>query len=202
MPPKSYPPLAGSPKWGEYSRGNLTIMKSNIPNSGYGVYAMKDFKKGAVVARYRGKKIKKSQINDSSSLYLLTNFEGQTIDGANAWEKGYPLAPYIQHLFPKNEDELGLQRNVQFEEGDKGTLWAVATQPIWAGQELFTDYGDGYWETVGYPPGYEPKKSKRKRRRDSDTESEDGKFTVSHSLLGDGTESENGEEWRDRFNLR
>lgn len=140
----------------------------------------------------------------------MANMEGKVLDGERAWERGLPLTPYIQHLFPQNVKEYGFERNCEFQEDDRGNIWVMATKPIWAGEELFTDYGDAYWDGR-YPPGMgpwgnskpvkkaakkvarkapkkaakktvKPKKTTKKRKRDDD---EDDPDFLNHYVFGD-----------------
>ncbi|OHA18425.1 MAG: hypothetical protein A2664_00580 [Candidatus Taylorbacteria bacterium RIFCSPHIGHO2_01_FULL_46_22b] len=106
-------------------QGNVEVRKSNI--QGKGVFALRDFKKGEEVFRYkRGKFIKKENISS------LSEDERNSLDfvDADIYELMEPLGSFVNHSCdPNTVEQLGEKEIVSF-----------AFKPIKAGDEITVDY--------------------------------------------------------------
>ena len=113
------------------------IKKSLIPDSGNGVFAQKDYKKGDIVER--------CQI-----LLDYTDEIGSTIINDYSWGDEHngqqvtviPITGKC-NLF-NHSDDYNVEVDYDLE---RKTMKCIATKDIKKGEEMYISYGDGYWDS-------------------------------------------------------
>lgn len=108
----------------------MEIRKSTIPHAGRGVFTKGFIPKDAFIGYYRGKIVNLDKVRDTD--YVLTIDDGTAICAKNSNHfAGMINCPTATQYSP----------NVMFTtEGQLQTIRAVKP-----GEELFADYGRGYW---------------------------------------------------------
>lgn len=108
----------------------LRIDKSSIPNAGLGVFTCEFIPKGSILGEYVGSSV------DSDGDYTYVKSNGKVIDACS-----YPRC-YVAML----NDSIGSMYfyNCKFVE-DSGKVFAISTENIPEGNELFVSYGKDYW---------------------------------------------------------
>ena len=112
---------------------NVQTKKSQ---SGLGLFALKNFKKGDLIIEYTGEKITEEEANRRGGKYLFELNDNWTIDG-----KGRDnLARYINHSCkPNTYPELDDQEE---------HIYIYAKKNIKAGEELTYNYGKMYFDEL------------------------------------------------------
>lgn len=127
----------------------IEIKPSTIPGAGRGVFAKRDLAANTILGYYRGEVVDERRRKDSSdkvmTLYKrppwwpsgVKFYRGISLDGATGGNWLALINDYRGTGQPKNADF-----------GQDGMFYTVI--PIKKGQELFIDYGSGYW--IGRAP--------------------------------------------------
>lgn len=127
----------------------LIVKKSQLPNSGKGLYTTKPIKKGEHVLEYLGEIINwkeyEKRVKENKDGYLFFINNKRCIDA-------YPTP---QHKARYANDAAGLGRvkglknNCDYEiVGDQ--CFILAKRDIAAGEEIFVNYTKEYWDCVRY----------------------------------------------------
>lgn len=106
------------------------MYKVKRSNSGLGLFANKDFKRGEFIIEYKGRKISETEEYTSKSRYLFYVGPNKTIDGSNRRNK----ARYINHSCKPNSEAF--YRN--------GRVFIHAKKVIRSGEEITITYGKHY----------------------------------------------------------
>jgi hypothetical protein len=137
---------------------DLIVKTSTIPNSGNGLFAKRDFKKGEIIAYFTGKLID----NDKFDL-LKKHFSGYPINHFGGTRGHYlidlgdkTLDTYDSDCLAKyaNDIEGPAKTNKQnnstiFSSKKRKSAYICATHNIKAGDEIFVSYGKEYWDNIG-----------------------------------------------------
>ena len=103
-------------------------------NSGLGLFANKDFKRGKFIIEYIGDHISHNEADIRGGKYLFTINKEVVIDGKNRVN----IARYINH---------GCDPNAEAEsDDDEVKIRIYAKKNIYTGDEITLDYGKEYWE--------------------------------------------------------
>jgi SET domain-containing protein len=119
----------------------LKVKKSTIKQAGKGLFAAKDIPKGTKLGYYAGVYMNErgyDKLNNQDYVWEVSR--DKYVDA-----KPCPRATlrYINSKMPKK----GTKRSFNVEPYTyKGKLWYRTTKPIKAGDELFIDYGEYYWD--------------------------------------------------------
>ncbi|KAA0210361.1 MAG: hypothetical protein OZ913_02485 [Ignavibacteriaceae bacterium] len=124
----------------------LFIKKSNIPRAGLGLYTSKKILKGEIIAEYQGKiyswdKCLERAYDEDKEGYVFYIDKEHCID---AYDYPESLARYA------NDAEgyyrvKGIKNNSEYITKN-GSVFIVATCDINSYSEIFTPYGEQYWE--------------------------------------------------------
>jgi SET domain-containing protein len=101
--------------------------------SGKGLFATQTFKRGQVIAVYRGRVLHNDKAKPNRYLVKLTN--EYVLDGSGR----HNLGRYINHACKRTNAELVIAPI-------KRQAWVEATRTIRPGEEIFYDYGEEYRE--------------------------------------------------------
>jgi len=113
---------------------DLFIKKSNIPNSGLGVFTNEFINKNIYLGNYIGKKRSKYY---PSNPYCIEDYNGDTIDAIDYPRTIFAMINDSKFSNYKNNCEFIVKKeNVE--------IWT--TKIIKKGSELFIDYGEDYWK--------------------------------------------------------
>jgi SET domain-containing protein len=112
---------------------SVTVKKSH---SGFGLFTLRDFKKGDFIIEYTGEKITEEEANKRGGKYLFELNEEWTIDGKSRDNK----ARYINHsckpnCYPEIDDT-------------EEHIYIYAKKDIKEGEELAYDYGKMYFNEL------------------------------------------------------
>jgi SET domain-containing protein len=127
----------------------LEIKESQIPSSGMGLWAAKEFKRGEAIVKYDGEKITWKECNRRNMAqkgygcyYLFIN-KRKCVDAQySTWAQGR----YANDAAGLYRIE-GLRNNSRYEIR-KGEAYIIASRNIKAGEEIFVSYGRAYWNTL------------------------------------------------------
>jgi len=129
---------------------SLVVKQSTIPNAGNGLFAKRDFRKGELIGYIKGVPISDEEADeiansdDPRKFYFLDLFNGKTLDTygskslciyANDAEGFTKVSGF------KNNGCIGVTKN-----HTKGYITAISD--IKAGDEIFLDYGEDYWNNI------------------------------------------------------
>ncbi len=127
----------------------LKVKESQIPSSGMGLWAEKDFKRGDIIVKYDGDRItwkeceKRNEEQEGFGGYYLFISKRRCIDAQyTLWAKGR----YANDAAGLTRVE-GLRNNARYEI-IKGEAYIKASRNIKAGEEIFVSYGKSYWNTL------------------------------------------------------
>ena len=123
---------------------SFQIKKSSIPEAGNGLFAKVAIAKGEHIGYYEGKVLNDEEVDLDAycqSLYLLWICKDHWIFGEGEYGN------YTQFINHSNRPNVELVTSTRWKTARFRTL-----RPIQANEELFFDYGDYYWEQVGYAP--------------------------------------------------
>ncbi len=100
--------------------------------SGLGLFASRDFKKGEMIIEYTGEKITEDEANQRGGKYLFELNDQWTIDGKGREN----LARYINHSCkPNAKPEI---------DDSEEHIYIYSTKKISAGEEIVYNYGKWY----------------------------------------------------------
>jgi hypothetical protein len=120
----------------------LEVKKSNLPNSGMGLFTKMFIPKGSLIVEYKGRRTTWKEVeNDYKNGYIYFISNSNVID-AKTYKKA--LGRYAN-------DASGLSRvkginNNSVYEGHGDKIFIKAVKDIPAGNEILVDYGKDYWE--------------------------------------------------------
>lgn len=122
----------------------LMVKKSSIPKAGMGLYAKQDIPKGTKLGYYAGVYLNEEQYNK------LRNQDYVWYVKKNLYVDAYPckkaLLRYI-NSFMSSKQRIRMKKQFNVEPYTyNGKLWYRTIKNVKAGDELFIDYGDEYWE--------------------------------------------------------
>nr|QQV29729.1 hypothetical protein K-LCC10_0474 [Kaumoebavirus] len=124
--------------------GGLEVKPSTIEGAGLGLFAMRDFDEDDVVCQYgsRGwfpaKGLARVYGPTSNYVYLYETGRGHRIDTAVK----RTIASFINDNFDKGKINCEFR---EYEDRKSSEVFIEACAPIKKGDELFVDYGEGYW---------------------------------------------------------
>lgn len=130
----------------------LYVDKSTIPNSGNGLFAKKDFKKGEVICKFSGDlidndEVEKRDVGGERSHYFIALDDNLTLDvyGSSC------LARYANDAegFGKIQGKGNNSTIYANKRGSPGA-YIAATRNIKSGEEIFVDYGKDYWDNIKF----------------------------------------------------
>ena len=141
----------------------LIVKKSQIPNSGKGLYTTKALKKETKIIEYRGEVIGwkdyKVRVDKDEDGYLFYFNRNKCIDAFHT--------PQYKARYANDANGFtrvkGLKNNSQYEIFDD-KCFVVATRDIKAGEEIFTDYTKDYWDSMRYNYNLKKKQEAAKKK--------------------------------------
>ncbi|MEL6803059.1 MAG: SET domain-containing protein [Bacteroidota bacterium] len=110
-------------------------------SAGFGLKALRDFKKGETIIEYLGEKISDAEADKRANRYLFEINDQWTIDGSPRSN----LARYINHSCRPNAEAV-------LDEEDE-RIYIDAKKRIKAGEEITYDYGKNHFEEYIKPKG-------------------------------------------------
>lgn len=116
-----------------------SVQKSNLKKAGNGLFADKDYGKGAVVTKYGGALLSDSQVKRSASKYVMTDDHGKHHDSRLVSNPDKEKGRWIND--PKGSSH---EPNVEAITTNSGIL-IKTKRAIKSGEEFYLDYGDRYW---------------------------------------------------------
>ena len=116
-----------------------TFYKVKRSNTGLGLFALKDIKKGDWIIEYLGKILSNKEVEGYTTKYLLEVDDSFTIDGSPRWN----TARHINHSCRGNAESDIIDKRV----------YIKAKKNIKAGQEITYDYGKAYFDEFIKPHG-------------------------------------------------
>jgi SET domain-containing protein len=116
-----------------------SFYKVKRSNTGLGLFALKDIKKGEWIIEYLGHILSNDQVEGLTTKYLFEIDDTITIDGSPRWNK----ARYINHSCLGNAESDIVEKKV----------YIKARKSIKAGQEITYDYGKAYFDEFIKPYG-------------------------------------------------
>lgn len=125
--------------------------------TGLGLFAQKPIKKGALIIKYRGRKMRSEKADELDNRYIYEINSRWSVDGSPRWN----TARYANHSCRPNA-----------ESDTRGhTIFIRATKNIAAGDEITYDYGTDYFKAFLKPIGclcpkcVEKRKAERAEKR-------------------------------------
>jgi len=115
----------------------LEIRQSTIPQAGKGLFTLVDIDKDSKISEFTGE-----IISEEDSLKLEGPRGHYLIDAGD----GKMLDVYNSDCLAKSANDARDHRNNSEIVEEHGRFWLVSTRDIYAGEEIFCSYGDGYWE--------------------------------------------------------
>jgi SET domain-containing protein len=126
---------------------NLKVDVSTIPNSGKGLFAKKDFKKGEYICKFTGdyidsKELERRDVGGARSAYFIYIDDNTTLDVYDS----KCLAKYANDA--EGFRKIRGKRNNSALAQDGKNIYIQATKDIDAGDEIFVGYGKDYWDNI------------------------------------------------------
>jgi SET domain-containing protein len=126
---------------------NLKVDVSTIPNSGKGLFAKKDFKKGEYICKFTGdyidsKELEKRDVGGARSAYFIYIDDDTTLDVYDS----KCLAKYANDA--EGFRKIRGKKNNSALAQDGKNIYIQATKDIDAGDEIFVGYGKDYWDNI------------------------------------------------------
>jgi len=128
----------------QHNKEPLRISTSKIPGSGQGLFAKKEFKKGEIITRYRGKAINKAESDRTDSGYAVEINRNLFVDGKDTqsgfgrWSNDCRARSKALKVCPGNNAKLAVSTRHK-------TVNVKATKKIKKGGEIYVAYGSHYW---------------------------------------------------------
>lgn len=122
----------------------IRIGQSGIPGAGKGLFAEEDIKRGQTIVKVTGPRFTPKEVEESQwdNDYLL-----ETNDGTGDCIEVQGPARYANDARGLTNIP-GLVNNSQFCSDEDHSLYLAATRTILKGQEIFVNYGKGYWREL------------------------------------------------------
>ena len=142
----------------------LTVKKSNIPNSGNGLFATTDIKKDDTIAEFEGDILTPDEVDELSDIekYYLVDVDGYL----SLFSRGCHAA-YANDA--EGLGDSGYKNNSFIEMDDDNRAYLTALRDIKSGEEIFTSYGDEYWDTFTYNKNLEKEEENEYNYNDDST---------------------------------
>jgi len=126
---------------------NLKVDVSTIPNSGKGLFAKKDFKKGEYICKFTGdyidsKELERRDVGGARSAYFIYIDDDTTLDVYDS----KCLAKYANDA--EGFRKIRGKKNNSALAQDGKNIYIQATKDIDAGDEIFVGYGKDYWDNI------------------------------------------------------
>lgn len=127
----------------------LKVKKSRLKGVGKGLYTTSPIKKGDIIVEYKGEKLSWKQClkrygkNINSAKYLFYISYKNVVDAQNTPDE---LARYANDAAGIKKQK-GCENNAEYGV-IKGKPYIIATRNIKAGEEIFVDYQQEYWESI------------------------------------------------------
>ncbi len=142
---------------------DLVVKKSQIPNSGKGLYTKRDIKKGERFVEYVGEIITENELEERADKniygYAFYINKKTCID---AYYHPEALARFANDATGFGKIK-GLKNNCCYDIWKKRG-WIKAEKNIKAGEEIFVDYGKEYWKDIQYNIKLEEKRKKEAQK--------------------------------------
>ena len=127
---------------------SLYVDSSTIPNSGKGLFAKRDFKKGEFICKFTGEiidsdELYKRDIGGPRSHYFI-DMGNKTLDVYKS--KG--LARYANDAEGLTKIKGKKNNSSIYMDDDEKYVYIAATKNIKAGEEIFVSYGKDYWKNI------------------------------------------------------
>lgn len=120
----------------------IEVRASSLPNSGRGLFAEQDIKKGQPIVMITGPVYNAEELkNIVQDEYILEDVCGTRYIDVEGPARYANDAEGITRV-------PGLKNNSAFLSYEDGTLWLEATKKIKAGEEIFVAYGEQYWDEI------------------------------------------------------
>ncbi|CAB4007371.1 SET domain-containing [Paramuricea clavata] len=122
-------------------QNNLRIKPSNVAGAGKGLFAWKKpITRGKLISKYTGRKLSKKELDkkygDGVAKYAVCNKRGRCVDATYTTDAAA--------RFVNDSRGTSFQNNAKIKGNQMFKL--KATKKIPANQEIFTSYGNEYWE--------------------------------------------------------
>ncbi len=123
----------------------LEIKKSNIPESGFGLFTLKPIKKGSVITPYLGKIVSPEIYDVSDSTYGIQLNKKEILDGQSTQSS---LGRWSNSCRAGNVRKKQCKGQNAKLSGNSRTKTASvkANKNIKAGEEIFVSYGKSFWK--------------------------------------------------------
>lgn len=120
----------------------IEVRPSSLPNSGRGLFAEQDIKKGEPIVMITGPVYTEEELATIvEDEYILEDVCGTKYIDVEGPARYANDAEGITRV-------PGKKNNSAFLSYEDGTLWLEATKKIKAGEEIFVAYGDQYWDEI------------------------------------------------------
>ena len=127
------------------SKLGVVVKASGIPNSGQGLYAVKDIPNKSKIVSYGGKIVSAAHYNRHPSGYGIDIGKGRILDGKST-QSG--LGRYANACTVADKRHKRCKgNNARLSINNAGTASVKSTKSIKKGQEIFVSYGKQYWKT-------------------------------------------------------
>ena len=128
---------------------DLKLKTSTIPNSGKGLFTLKEIPRNRNVAQYTGRLITEEQYEEEDSGYGASISNHRIVD-ANSTQDGIARYANDCRILNRNQKQCNgpnVEFVVNYDNGQEvPEIWLRSTKKILANSEIFLEYGDEYWE--------------------------------------------------------
>ena len=122
----------------------FSVKKSTIPGAGNGLFTLKNIKKGDRIIEYTGEIIDNDKDDNELSIYGIGISNDKIIDAKSTQSE---LGRYSNDCRKESRRKKQCKNNnARFEDDGNDRVYLVATKRIRIGEEIFTDYGNEYWQ--------------------------------------------------------
>lgn len=141
--------------WRPLEVGKDVEVKPTGDDRGNGLFALREIDANTLVSRYTGVIMTDEAFakSDSTGSYAFDLGNGMTVEGDDPRRTSF--VRYINHSLRRANCEAVSAWN---EEDVTGAVYIQTTKRIRAGEEIFFDYGPGYWDQRA--PRYSPQRFK------------------------------------------
>jgi uncharacterized protein len=120
----------------------MYLKPSTIPGAGLGLFTTHDIPTDTPVTNYIGERLSAQEYEERDNGYGLVGHDGVVVDASSTQSC---IARYANDCRAINIERDGLNGNNSHFDCVGGELWIVSTKHIKANEEIFVDYGLGYW---------------------------------------------------------